>query len=280
MAAQRLADSVVDQIRALIVQAGLEAGSRLPSERELAARVGTSRAIVAQALRTLSLMGLVEIRPGSGAYVTRNPASMLSASVGLLLEVQPASAGDLARFRFALERMAVAEAAAQPGDGLEEVGTALERMRASAGVTSAWVVADTMFHTAVVRMAGNPYLTAVFEAVHSSVLSVGYEAWVQREQVPRWLRGGSAAAQIALHVPIAEALRRGDPDAAARAVAHHQQELLRHLAQRGPSGGAPRRLSRPESLGRYVAGAMNGDRRYLHQHFRFIQRTEIASNIA
>lgn len=233
VAAQRLADSVVDQIRTLIVQAGLDAGSRLPSERELAARVGTSRAIVAQALRTLSLMGLVEIRPGSGAYVTRNPESMLSASVDLLLQVQPGSVQDLARFRFALEQMAVAEAAARTGDGLESIEQALERMQASVGATSAWVVADAMFHTAVVRMAGNPYLTAVFEAVHSSVLRVGYEAWVRREQVPRWLRGGSAEAQIALHAPIADALRCGDRDAAARAVAHHQEELLRHLAQRG-----------------------------------------------
>lgn len=230
VAVQRLADSVVEQVRRMIVAEGLGAGSRLPSERQLAEHVGASRAVVAQALRTLSLMGLVEIRPGSGAFVTRNPASMLSASVGLLVDVVPGSVAELAAFRLSLEETA---AAAVPATGdLPEVEDALGRLKASVGATSAWVSADTMFHAAVVRAAGNSYLSAVFEAVHAAVLAVNYEGWVRDEQVPSWLTGRSARKQVGLHEPIAAALRSGDRAALLTALHRHHDEMLRHLRQR------------------------------------------------
>lgn len=229
---QRLADSVVEQIRALIVVEGLGAGSRLPSERQLATQVGASRAVVAQALRTLSLMGLVEIRPGSGAYVTRNPGTMLSASVGLVVDVVPGSIAELAAFRLSLEELA---AASPPGPGaVREVDEALAKLRDSVGATSAWISADTLFHSAVVRAAGNAYLSAVFDAVHAAVLAVNYEEWVRHEQVPRWLTGRSAESQIGLHAPIAAALREGDQPGLLLALRRHHVEMLRHLAQRDP----------------------------------------------
>ncbi|HZV52541.1 MAG TPA: GntR family transcriptional regulator, partial [Candidatus Dormibacteraeota bacterium] len=77
---RRKADEVVEQIRRLIVDKGLQSGARLPAERDLARMFCTSRAIVSQALRSLSLMGLVDIRPGSGVYVLRNPRSMVATS--------------------------------------------------------------------------------------------------------------------------------------------------------------------------------------------------------
>jgi GntR family transcriptional repressor for pyruvate dehydrogenase complex len=58
------------------VDEGLEEGARLPSERGLADRFETSRPTVNQALRRLSLMGMVDIRRGSGVYVLRKPETM------------------------------------------------------------------------------------------------------------------------------------------------------------------------------------------------------------
>lgn len=229
----RLADDVVEQVRALIMADGLGPGERLPSERDLATRMGTSRAIVAQALRSLSLMGLVEIRPGSGAYVTRRPEAMFSASVNLLLEVEPGSIGHLAELRGWLEDVAVG-AAVEVGvrDCLAEIQAALDKLRSSAGRASAWVAADTNFHTAVVRAAGNPYLGALFANVHAAVVAVNYESWVRRDEVPRWLRGSNAHRQIALHEPIVTALERGDAAAAHDAVRRHHEEMLSHLSER------------------------------------------------
>ena len=226
----RLADEVVQQIRRLIVERGLQEGARLPAERDLAATLKASRATVSQALRTLSLMGLVEIRRGSGAYVIRNPASMVSASVGLLADLRHGSVYDLAQVRFWLERVGATEALRTvDAAGIAAVDAALGRLRESVGQASAWIAADTVFHAAVVRAAGNPYLSALYESVHTAVLSTGFDRWVRHDEVPDWLAPGNAQSQIDLHVPILEGLRRRDEDAVSAAVLAHHEALLVHL---------------------------------------------------
>jgi GntR family transcriptional repressor for pyruvate dehydrogenase complex len=226
----RLADEVVQQIRRLIVELGLQEGARLPAERDLAVTLKASRATVSQALRTLSLMGLVEIRRGSGVYVIRNPASMVSASVSLMADLNHGSVYDLAQVRFWLERVGATEAlrVAEEAD-IAAVDAALGRLRESVGQTSAWIAADTVFHAAVVRAAGNPYLSALYESVHTAVLSTGFDAWVRHDEVPEWLASGNAQSQIDLHVPILEGLRRRDEDVLCAALLSHHQTLLSHL---------------------------------------------------
>lgn len=71
----RLSDVIAERIRDFIVGQDLQPGTRLPSERVLAARFGASRPIVSQAMRTLALSGLIESRRGSGAYVLRRPGA-------------------------------------------------------------------------------------------------------------------------------------------------------------------------------------------------------------
>lgn len=69
---ERLPEAVASQIRTLIFSNNLEAGQKLPSERELANQLEVSRVVVREALRSLEQSGLIEIRPGSmgGAFVT------------------------------------------------------------------------------------------------------------------------------------------------------------------------------------------------------------------
>jgi GntR family transcriptional repressor for pyruvate dehydrogenase complex len=229
----RLADEVVQQLRRLIVERGLQAGARLPAERDLAATLRASRATVSQALRTLSLMGLVEIRRGSGAYVIRNPASMVSASVSLMADLNHGSVYDLAQVRFWLERAGAIEALRMADEaGIDAIEMALSRLRESVGQASAWIAADTLFHAAVVRAAGNPYLSALYESVHTAVVRTGFDRWVRHDEAPDWLAPENARSQIDLHVPILEGLRRRDEDALCAAVLAHHEALLLHLEQR------------------------------------------------
>jgi GntR family transcriptional regulator, transcriptional repressor for pyruvate dehydrogenase complex len=229
----RLADHVVAQIQELVLAEGLEPGDRLPSERDLAARLGTSRAVVSQALRTLSLMGLVEVRPGSGAYVARNPEAMMLASLDLLLRAHDDSVYALAELRFWLESIGAREALARAAHAhVAALEAAVERLRASAGRTSAWITTDTMFHAALVRAAGNPYLTPLYESVHTALVSVTYEKWVEQDIAPAWLSGDSWRTQLDLHEPIMEAVRRGDEAGLAVALRAHHEAILEHLDRR------------------------------------------------
>jgi GntR family transcriptional regulator, transcriptional repressor for pyruvate dehydrogenase complex len=226
----RRADSVAEQIRNLIISEQIGAGARLPPERELALRFEASRPTVSQALRSLSLMGLVEIRHGSGAYVVRRPEVMVAASVNLMLDLDTESVGQLLQLRLWLETIGVREAAlAGPDAGGIEV--ALGRLHDAAGSTSELVAADTVFHATVVRGAGNQYLASIYESVHSAVLSYQLKGWVDSESVPPWLRGPGPAQHWQLHEPIATAVLARDAQAAEAAVLAHHNAMVGHFSK-------------------------------------------------
>lgn len=234
VARRRLADEIVEQVRRLLVEEGLTEGDRLPSERELAARVGASRAVVAQALRTLSLMGLVEIRPGSGAYVLRDPSTMVRASVDLMLDLREGSLAHLCELRLWLETIGAVEAARRGDGGLgQQLTDALDRLVASEGNPSSLVAADTNFHALVVAGAGNPYLATLYESVHTVVVTAEFERWIRTDEPPSWLGDRQGAAHDRLHRPILDAVTSGDEAAVRRALQVHHEALLDHLTIMG-----------------------------------------------
>jgi GntR family transcriptional regulator, transcriptional repressor for pyruvate dehydrogenase complex len=222
---RRVSDQVADQIRALITRERLAEGERLPAERELAERFGVSRPMISQALRMLSLMGLVEIRQGSGAYVLRRPQGMVTASVGLMLDLDHGSLDDLAQLRLWLETLGAVHA---DGDTPELRG-AMGRLAGATGSAAAWVAADTVFHANVVRAAGNAYLTALYEGVHTAVLSREYAHWVRTDTEPAWLASPGSSVLLDLHQAIYDAVAGGDPEAARTAVLRHHEVMLEHL---------------------------------------------------
>ena len=234
----RLSDELAGQIRRLIVSDDVAEGARLPSERELAERFGASRPTVSQALRTLALMGLVEIRRGSGAYVLRRPETMVTASLNLMLDLDDRSLSHLMRLRLWLETLGVKEAATRDPelsqDEHAQLVVALERLKAAAGRPPEWIAADTVFHATIVRSSGNPYLAALYESVHTAILSYEFNNWIETESVPAWLRDSDPEDQMALHAPIADAVARRDAKAADEAVLKHHAVMLEHLEAARP----------------------------------------------
>jgi GntR family transcriptional repressor for pyruvate dehydrogenase complex len=69
---QRLYEHAADHLARLIRAGEYEAGTKLPAERDLARQLGVSRTTVREALLALEIRGLVEVRTGSGAFVTPN----------------------------------------------------------------------------------------------------------------------------------------------------------------------------------------------------------------
>jgi GntR family transcriptional repressor for pyruvate dehydrogenase complex len=60
---------ILKKIRSIIVEDGLQAGDKLPSERELTDRLSVGRSSVREALRALELLGLIETRRGEGTFI-------------------------------------------------------------------------------------------------------------------------------------------------------------------------------------------------------------------
>lgn len=230
LAPSTLVDGVVSHLRAFISENGLEDGTRLPSERSLAERLGTSRATVAQALRILAVMGLVEIRHGSGIYVRRDPGSMFGTTFDLMVDLEPESVGDLADFRYRIERSLVSEGNVAAVD-TERLGQDFEALTLSRNRLESWIEADADFHVTLVAATGNRYLRATYEMAHRKILSISYADWIERGSTPAWLRGERWKGQVDLHRHILDAAVAGDPDALGAALQAHQDELMQHLAR-------------------------------------------------
>jgi DNA-binding FadR family transcriptional regulator len=95
-------DDVVEQVRRSIVDGDIEAGDRLPSERDLAEQFGVSRATLREALRALEALGLLEIRRGAqgGAFAVDATSDRLVVQVRELLALEAArNPGDARSFR-------------------------------------------------------------------------------------------------------------------------------------------------------------------------------------
>src|SRR2546422_3380011 len=85
-------------------------GDRLPSIMEMAKRFGVGHPTVREALKKLETIGVVEIRHGSGVYVSRSEEVLVLASPDYPGTVSKKLLLDLIRARMALEAQSVADA--------------------------------------------------------------------------------------------------------------------------------------------------------------------------
>ena len=154
----RLYRLVADRIQQLIKDEGFESGTRLPPERELAIRLGVSRASLREALVALEIGGVIEVRSGSGVYVVDRPAQAAAVPEG-----GPGPFEVLAARRL-IEAEVAARAARNASDSaLDEILATVLEMERTYDDPASHETADRNFHLALARAAGNSALVAVVE---------------------------------------------------------------------------------------------------------------------
>ena len=213
---------VAEQILQLIGELGLQPGDRMPTEKDLAARLDTSRTVVREAVKILSATGRVSAQKGRGLYVA-DGESMLGARqwggffvptnldhIFMLFEfrrVQEMQASRLAARRASPSELRVIEAAVQSC-----------RHGYTSGNNAEFDQGDDAFHLGVAAASHNFFLvSAVREA-----------RMLQRQASVIGLRGvgGHADAAVDEHEAIYRAIRDGDPEAAAQATSMHLDNTL------------------------------------------------------
>lgn len=151
-----LTDRVADQIVRTIIGKELKAGDKLPNEFELASKLGVGRSTVREAIKTLVSRNVVEIRRGSGTFVSyRNGVS--EDPLGLeFLEDRAQVAADLLELRFMLEPRLASLAAGNASDkeiaSMAELCDECERAMNNGEDFSE---IDTKLHAAIARASGN-----------------------------------------------------------------------------------------------------------------------------
>lgn len=171
-----LASQVASWLRQQLREQRWTVGDQLPSEALLASELDVGRSSIREAVRLLSSEGLVEVRHGTGTFVTApEPASQDTAA--LLRQARLAGVYEVRR-ALEVEAARLAAARAQP----EDVAGLRDRLgeratRASAEHESAgFVAADLEFHETVVALSGNAVLLHLFQVARP----VMYEALTSR----------------------------------------------------------------------------------------------------
>ncbi|MGL3149169.1 FadR/GntR family transcriptional regulator [Microbacterium sp. A82] len=207
-------ETALHGLRALIADGDLKPGDRLPSEGELCERLGVSRGPLREAIRTLSALGVIDTRHGSGSYVSELHAADLIKGLGLTVGLLPLdSVIELYELRRALEAHAASLAAARIDDDtiarLDELLVRLEAVTDDEELSEL----DSQFHSAIADIANNDALATLLEVLRAR--SRAYRIFTTAD-----------AAQIKVlsdagHRAILRGLETRDPVAASAAAAGH-----------------------------------------------------------
>ncbi|WP_457030720.1 FadR/GntR family transcriptional regulator [Kitasatospora sp. P5_F3] len=168
-----LTDRAIARIRQLIRDGELRPGAKLPPEQQLAAELGLSRNLMREAVKTLVVARVLEIRRGDGTYVTSLAPGLLLEGLGGAVELlQGDTVLELTEVRRLFEPVATGLAATRvTHEDLVEVERHLSAMRDARDDVELLNRHDAAFHRAVIRATGNETLATL--AVRESLDRAG-----------------------------------------------------------------------------------------------------------
>jgi GntR family transcriptional repressor for pyruvate dehydrogenase complex len=227
-----LSDHIVEQIAEMIARGSLKPGDRMPSEKQLCEKFGVGRTSVREALRSLSVMGVLQSHMGDGTFVATDASRFLQRSFhwGLLLNAKVVE--DLIETRLMLEshnaQLAALKAA---GDDLVRMEQSVRLMEEHVGDPAQYLDADLQFHLTIAQATQNSILQSLLSTTR------GYlQAWIRETLARAENSEKRARLSITEHKRILRALRNKDSEAARQAMAAHilssSADLKHRQAQR------------------------------------------------
>ncbi|WP_426171188.1 FadR/GntR family transcriptional regulator [Pseudoduganella sp. R-34] len=152
----RLYRQVADKIQAMIATEGYGSGDRLPSERELSAKLEVSRASLREGLIALELGGVIEVRSNSGVYICDRPGHAPA-----LPEAGPGPFEVLSARRVIEAEIAAIAAQVATDRAIDAILFAVEAMERDHDDVATNEQADRNFHMAIANATGNSALVGV-----------------------------------------------------------------------------------------------------------------------
>lgn len=178
------AEQVLDDLQRQILSGTLARGTKLPTEKGLAEAYGVSSATVREATRALAAMRLVDVRHGSGAYVTADSQQLIAISLYSMIQIErvgvPDVLGVLAVLNGYAAELAAARASKEDVAGLQE---ALDRVTVAA--TSEEVAAGlTDFLDRLGQASRNPLLAVLCKFLAG--LQIGLAREIAKGSLAQW----------------------------------------------------------------------------------------------
>ncbi|MEP7239421.1 MAG: FadR/GntR family transcriptional regulator [Devosia sp.] len=212
-----ISEQVANRIMSMIKSGNLRSGDRLPTEAQMGIAFGISRPPLREALKALTLMGVLESRQGGRYTVTDLSPSRLVAPFSALLSTSDYDVDEHFEARTVVdcELVRLCTVRATPEQRQRIMQHAVDG-RAFYDDPVAFRLLDIEFHQSLNDAADNRLLTALAQGMYDIGLDVRRIA----SAVP-----GNIARSVAQHIVVAEAVRIGDAPAAVAAYRHHLEHV-------------------------------------------------------
>lgn len=212
-----ISEQVASRFLAMIKSGNLRSGDRLPTEQQMTIAFGISRPPLREALKALTLMGVLESRQGGRYTVTDLSPSRLVAPFNVMLSVGDYDAHEHfeARTVVELELVRLAAERASPDQRRRILQYAIDG-RAFHDDPVAFRLLDVEFHQSLYDAAANRLMSALAQGLYDVALDVRRVA----SSLP-----GTIEKSVGQHIEIAEAVMQADPVLAVAAGRQHLEHV-------------------------------------------------------
>lgn len=214
-------ENIIQQVKEMMRRNQYVAGTKLPSERDLAGELGVSRPSLREALRTLALMGVLDTRHGSGTQVAKSGSNVLKTPLEFLFLFDNPTVSDLHETRSLIEVFLAGRAADRRTEkDLKEMDAALAEMKERVDDPQAFTEPDIRFHRAIAAASRNKLLEHIMNTLQESIRATIRVAWPGQPDMK---------VSVKAHREILEAIRRKDGEAARKAMRKHMTIMTEEL---------------------------------------------------
>lgn len=229
-----VSEQVAQRLLSLIQSGNLKPGQQLPPERELAVTLEVSRPSLREALRALSLLGVVRIRPGGGAFVTALDPESLLAPIHFFISLDSENIERLFDARILIESGIARLAATRISrEGIDRLRKCLDEEAQDLSDVDQFIASDEAFHKTLFDAVDNPFVLKIATSLHV----LGQASRDVTGHIP-----GVISQSLIDHRRILAAISERDGDKAAAAMETHLKNVRRAYQRRGAKEQAtPRR---------------------------------------
>ena len=222
-----ISDEIVEQILALIAKGELKPGQRLPSERELCRNFNAGRSSLREALRCLSIVGVLTARVGEGTSVAMSGSKFLGKIAEWRIITEKHDIEDLMQTRIALEGVSASNAASRGSkEDFDKLDVLISKMEATVKDERKFAALDLEFHMTLLVISKNFLIHDLVAMIRGQLQKVLQKILLLPKAMPSTLKE---------HISICNAIKRRDPDAACTAMQSHLKcALKRYLDSLAP----------------------------------------------
>jgi GntR family transcriptional repressor for pyruvate dehydrogenase complex len=213
-----ISDKIVQQIMTLISNGDLKAGQRLPSERELCKKFAAGRSSLREALRCLSIMGVLTAKVGDGTSVAMDGTKFMETVLQWRLMTEHHGIEDLMQVRIALEGLAAASAARQGNKAaIQILQDLLNKMDDSMDDPKRFAALDLDFHLALAKASENHLILDLVSMIRGQLARAVAKLLLLPQEMPLSAKE---------HKAVFQAIKQGKPEDARAAMQAHLDAAL------------------------------------------------------